>query len=231
MEIWSSPWHHAAVVLMQPQVLINTMICLWALWTMTSLVSTAALCNGSWSPGVTVLIAVVHMLITICLQVIQFSIAAVVPTYSFWFFLSGEMHCEMTWELSQMLEEWKLCFCSFVRTNHWFSFDKKEPLPPCYNLVRLVKSIPFFCHLCLSHLLPSHLVICCFYLVLCQLDKPKAQMCLVDGEESAVKKGWGFNSGNHSQPVESWSEVPIGCSDRKQGPFYSLVLWLQIPFI
>ena len=46
-------------------------------------------------PGVTVLIAISTYASYSLSAVIQFSMAAVMPTYSFWLFLSGEMHFEM----------------------------------------------------------------------------------------------------------------------------------------
>ena len=46
-------------------------------------------------PGVTVLIAVGTYVGYNLSAVIQFSMAAVMPTYSFWLLLSGEMHFEM----------------------------------------------------------------------------------------------------------------------------------------
>lgn len=66
--------------------------------------------GGCQELGLTVLTAIgSHMLRTSRLW--WFSTAAVVPTYSFCLFWSGEMHFEMIWELGQMLGKWKFYFC------------------------------------------------------------------------------------------------------------------------
>lgn len=87
-----------------------------------------------------------------------------------------------------MLEKWKSYFC---QDQPLVLIRKKGALASLaqYGRDSQWQSIPHFCNLFLSCFLPSHLVIRRFHLILHQFDKPKAQMCVVDGAESAIKKG------------------------------------------
>lgn len=167
-------------------------------------------------PGVTVLIAVGTYVGYNLSAVIQFSMAAVMPTYSFWLLLSGEMHFEMIWEPGQMLEKRKFYCCG---DQPLVLIWKKGALASLgqFGQASRWQSIPCFCHLFLSRFLPSRWVTCCFHIVLHQLDKPKAHVPC-GWSRKCDPKGWALNSSNHDQPMESWSEALIvwsgGISDK-----------------
>lgn len=162
-------------------------------------------------PGVTVLIAVGTYVGYNLSAVIQFSMAAVMPTYSFWLLLSGEMHFEMIWEPGQMLESANF---TAVGTNHWFWFERKEPLPPWDNLVRPVDGRAY-------HAFATYFFLASFPAA--GSHAASTLSCISSHvpcgwSRKCDPKGWALNSSNHDQPMESWSEALIvwsgGISDK-----------------
>lgn len=164
-------------------------------------------------PGVTVLIAIGTYVGYNSSAVIQFSMAAVMPTYSFWLLLSGEMHFEMIWEPGQMLEKRKFYFWGgqplvliwkkgalaslgqFGRASQWQSI-------PCF-LPPISFSLP---SQPLGHMLLPHCPASAW--------QTKGSHVPCGWSRKSNQKGWSLNSSNHDRPMESWSETLIVWSGR-----------------